>query len=391
VATRRIRALFAAGLVDSFGLALGWTIFNLYASGHGGLEAVGFYGAALLSGIALSAPTTTALCRRLTGRQLLRAASVVEAVTRVASLVLLVLGASPLLVAACVAVSGMAAWTGFATMRAEVAAASPGSRSMTRYMGSIAAIEGIGAAVAAILPAGAVERLTGPGFIVVLAVYAGSLAPTFAVARGAQVGKAEWARKERPELDLGPLVGGFLVMLLGSAPIFLAVGLAAELHGRHAVPVAAAGFTAGALLAPSLASLLERRRLPVPAVWSALGAAMVTGWIMAPSMLVGLALAQFLSGLALSTFEGTMDARAVRSLGFVDTASIARTAAARALGSAVAVASAPVIIGAVGLPLFSLLAGGALAVVGLAVSVRALLRRERPASSAAQAEALSAG
>jgi hypothetical protein len=395
VATRRIQALVGAGLVDSFGLALGWTTFNLYAAGHGGLEAVGFYGAALLAGIALSAPTTTALCRHLTGRQLLRAAAVGEAVARVASLVLLVLDASPLLVAACVVASGMTAWTGFATMRAEVAAANPGSRSMTRYMGSVAAVEGVGAAIAAILPAGAVETLTGPGFVAVLFVYAVSLAPTFVVARGAQVGKAARTRKERPKLDLDPLVGGFLVMLFGSAPTFLAVGLSAELHGRRAVPVAAMAFAVGAVLAPSLASLLERRRVPTAAVWPVLGVAMVTGWVAAPSLLVGLALAQFLSGLALSTFEGAMDSGALRASGCVDTASLARTAAARALGSAVAVASAPTIIGATGLPLFSVLAGSILAVAALAAFVRALLRRsgtaDVAASPAAQSEALSTG
>jgi hypothetical protein len=384
VATRRIRALVAAGLVDSFGLALGWTTFNLYAAAHSGLEAVGFYGAALLTGIALSAPVTTALCRHLTGRQLLRAAAVGEAAARVASLTLLVVGASPLVVAACVAVAGMTAWTGFATMRAEVAAASPGPSAMTRYMGSIAAVEGVGAAVAALLPVAAVATLSGPGLVAVLAVSGLSLAPTFVVARGAQVGRVVRARKERPKLDLDGLVGGFLVMLFGSAPIFLAVALSAELHGRRAVPVAAIAFAAGAVAAPPLASRLERLHIPAATIWPLLGVAMVTGWAAAPSLLAGLALAQFCSGLALSTFEGTMDARALRTCGFVDTAGLARTAAARALGSAAAVASAPTIIAAIGLPFFSFLAGAALGGAALLAGVHALVRRTAAPAAAAQ-------
>ena len=384
MATRRIRALVAAGLVDSFGLALGWTTFNLYAAAHSGLESVGFYGAALLTGIALSAPMTTALCRRLTGRQLLRAAAVGEAAARVASLTLLVLDASPLVVAACVAVSGMTAWTGFATMRAEVATASPGSRAMTRYMGSIAAIEGIGAAVAALIPVAAVEGLTGPGLVAVLAVYGLSLAPTFVVARGAQVATATRSRKERPKLDLDPLVGGFLVMLFASAPTFLAVALSAELHGRRAVPVAAIAFALGAVVAPALATRVERLHVPAAALWPVFGVGMVAGWAAAPSVLAGLALAQFCSGLALSAFEGTMDARAARTSGFVDTSGLARTAAARALGSAAAVASAPTIIAATGLPLFSLLAGGVLGFAALTAGVRSVFRRTAAPAPATQ-------
>jgi hypothetical protein len=111
---------------------------------------------------------------------------------------------------------------------------------------------------------------------------------------------------------------------------------------------------------------------------------MVTGWALAPSLLAGLALGQFCSGLALSTFEGTMDARAALGSGFVDTAGLARSAGARALGSAVAVASAPAIIGATGLAIFSLLAGGALGAAALAAGGRALFRRASTPAAAAQ-------
>ena len=110
----RLQRLVVAGLVDSFGLALGWTTFNLAAVHRGGLEAVGFYGAALLAGVAVSAPVASALARRLSGRELIRVTAVVEAVLRVVSLVALVAGAPGAVVAVCVALYGVAAWTGFA-------------------------------------------------------------------------------------------------------------------------------------------------------------------------------------------------------------------------------------------------------------------------------------
>jgi hypothetical protein len=118
---------------------------------------------------------------------------------------------------------------------------------------------------------------------------------------------------------------------------------------------------------------------------------MVVGWVAAPSLLVGLALAQFLSGLALSTFEGTMDARAVRAEGAAGTASLAESAAARALGSAVAVASAPAIIQATGLPLFSVLAAGVLAVAAITAAARAAFRGTGIVAPQATGDALGTG
>ncbi len=52
----RLRSLIAAGLVDAFGLSLGWTLFILYAAEAQGVAAAGVYGAAMLAGFALSAP-----------------------------------------------------------------------------------------------------------------------------------------------------------------------------------------------------------------------------------------------------------------------------------------------------------------------------------------------
>src|SRR5205823_358062 len=118
---RRLNALLAAGLVDSFGLAVGWTTFNLVVVERHGLGAAGLYNAAMFVGVALSAPVTDRLAERLDGRALLRWTAVVEGALRVGSFLLLILGAPMALVAVAVACSSLTAWTGFAGMRAEVA------------------------------------------------------------------------------------------------------------------------------------------------------------------------------------------------------------------------------------------------------------------------------
>jgi hypothetical protein len=374
VARTRLRRLAAAGLIDSFGLALGWTTFTLLAVKDGGLDAVGFYGSALLIGVALSAPVASALARRFSGRRLLRTTAVVEGALRLVSLVALVAGAPMAVVGICVALMGTAAWTGFAAMRAEVAATSTGAGGMTRYLGLIAAVEAAGAAVAALLPEGVASTLTGPGFDIVLAVYVLSLVPTFVVASGAVVVAAPRVERRRRTVRMRPLGGGFLVMAVGSAPTFLAIGLAAELYGRTAVALSAGAFTVGAIAAPYAAAFLERRRVPAVVLWPLLGAGMAAGWAAAPWHLAGLAFAQLLSGVALSAFEGTMDDRVARAHGTARTADLARSGAARALGSAVALGAAPTLISALGLTVFSLLAAGLLIAAGLAAVVFAGFR-----------------
>src|SRR5689334_20075354 len=116
-----MRAWLVAGLVDSFGLAIGWTTFNLVVVERQGLGAAGLYNAALFAGVALSAPVTDRLAERLDGRALLRTTAVVEGALRVASFLLLILGAPTALVAVAVACSSLTAWAGYAGMRAEVA------------------------------------------------------------------------------------------------------------------------------------------------------------------------------------------------------------------------------------------------------------------------------
>jgi hypothetical protein len=144
----------------------------------------------------------------------------------------------------------------------------------------------------------------------------------------------------------GLLASGGLVMLLGSGPTLLAVGLAAELHGTRWVAGSALAFALGSLLAPLSVARLERRALPPPVAWPALGVGMVAGWTFAASYPAALLAAQFLSGMCMSALEGDMDARVAAGNASPHgvTASLASAAALRAFGSAAAVALAPRII-----------------------------------------------
>src|SRR5215213_2566964 len=95
----RLRRLIATALVDSFGLSLGWTVFSLaIVRGHG-LAGLGLCNAAMLVGVALSAPVATRLSTHLDGRALLRVTCVTESVLPVGTFALLLAGAPLLLVA----------------------------------------------------------------------------------------------------------------------------------------------------------------------------------------------------------------------------------------------------------------------------------------------------
>jgi len=175
------------------------------------------------------------------------------------------------------------------------------------------------------------------------------------------------------------LLVGAGVMLLASGPTLLSVGLAAELHGRRAVALAAVAFTVGSMLAPALGGLLDRRRVPAGVAWPLLGAGMVAGWVFAPGSLAALAVAQLLSGASLTAFEGSMDAAAGPSAG-----RLAWAGAARGLGGAAGTAALPGLlavapIGALGLAVT--------AVLGAAAAATLLRRppRPRPAAPAAPA------
>jgi hypothetical protein len=359
----RLRRLIATALVDSFGLSLGWTMFSLLVVRGHGLAGLGLCNAAMLCGVALSAPAAARLSAHLDGRALLRVTAVTEAALRVGTFLLLLAGAPLAAVAVAVAASNVVAWTGYAGMRAEVAAADPRGAAMTWYMVSVAAIEAAGTATAALLPRASDGLVSGPLLAMVITCYGLCLLPTWVVAAGARVGRAprvggapqvdgdagvggdpRVGRAPRPPGDAGvsgvlpgagpggppwaagplgrvpwmfrgpgPLAGlqvsGGLVMLLGSGPTLLAVGLAAELHGTRWVAGSALAFALGSLLAPSSVAHLERHAIPPAVAWPALGVGMVAGWTFAAWHPAALLAAQLLSGMCMSALEGDMDAR----------------------------------------------------------------------------------
>jgi hypothetical protein len=345
----RLRRLIGAALVDSFGLSLGWTVFSLQVVRTHGLAGLGLCNAAMLVGVALSAPAAARLSGRLDGRTLLRVTAVTEAVLRVGTFLLLLAGAPLAPVALAVAVSNIVAWTGYAGMRAEVAAADPRGAAMTWYMVAVAAIEAAGIATAALLPTGP-DGMAGGGLLVgILAFYGTCLLPTWPVAGGARVVRTPRDRAAALPRPTGLMASGGLVMLLGSGPTLLAVGLAAELHGTRWVAGSALAFALGSLLAPVSVARLERRALPPSITWPALGVGMVAGWGVAAWHPAGLVVAQLLSGMCMSALEGDMDARvAAKGSPRGVTAGLASAAALRAFGSAAAVGLAPRVISEAG-------------------------------------------
>lgn len=345
----RLRELLVAGLVDSFGLSLGWTLFTLLAVLVGGLADAALYNAAMLVGVVLSAPVTTWLANRWPGRLLVRTAAGVEALLRVATLLGLVLGWPSPVIAAGVLVMYTVAWVGYAGMRAEVAAVDGRDRAMTGYALCIAAVEAGGVGLAALLPFGGSGMPSTPMLTAVAVAYTACLIPTFVSATRARVPSARTvvATPLVGKLPLRMFLGGGLVMLLGSGPTLLSVALAAELHGRTAVAGAALAFSVGALASPVAVDLVTRLRLPPPVAWPLWAVGMVIGWVLAPAHVAGLLVAQFLSGLSLTAFEGVMDARvASRAEPGTVTTALAWSAATRALGSALAVRAIPMMAGA---------------------------------------------
>jgi hypothetical protein len=331
----------------------------------------------MLCGVALSAPVAARLSTHLDGRALLRVTAATEAGLRIGTFVLLLAGAPLAAVAVAVAASNVVAWTGYAGMRAEVAAADPRGAAMTWYMVAVAAIEAAGTATAALLPTGPTQPVSGGLLVAVVAGYGACLFPTWLVAGGARVPRAPrrtrpaglgWsAGFPRPSGGSRPaglgwsagfprpsgrwrptplLASGGLVMLLGSGPTLLAVGLAAELHGTRWVAGSALAFALGSLVAPLAVARLERRAVPPSVAWPALGVGMVAGWAFAAWNPAALLAAQLLSGMCMSALEGDMDARVAKRTQSPRgvTAGLATAAALRAFGSAAAVAIAPRVI-----------------------------------------------
>ena len=148
-----------AGFVDSLCLSVAWTMIMLQVVASYGLAAAGMCSAAMLIGVALSAPVASSMASLLGGRHLLRAAAAAEAALRVGVFLLIFSDAPVWLLALCISTMNVTAWTGYAGMRAEVAAVSSGPTALTWYGTIVASVEAAGIAVAAFLPArGGVHR-----------------------------------------------------------------------------------------------------------------------------------------------------------------------------------------------------------------------------------------
>ncbi len=396
----RLRELLFAGIVDSFGMALGWTVIVLLAAARGGLAEAALYNAAMLIGAVLSAPATGWLSRRFNGRALLRGSAAVEVLLRGAVLGGLVAGAPAWSIAAAVVVMHTAAWAGFAGMRAEVTAVDASPRSMTRYVMCIMGVEAAGTALAALLPTGVSGYPTGGLLVAIFVVYLGSLLPTVLSARRARIAPTPasaatpvahhgsnphaFAPALRPagrgRHALVPpggavrlpvprlLLAGGGVMLLAAGPTLLSVPVTEELHGGAWVAASAVAFALGTLFATSAVTAIGRLRLPAVLRWSLWGLGMLVGWILAPGYAPMVLVAQFGAGLAQTAFEGDMDSRvAAESTPDSVTRDLAYAASVRALGGAISVRLLPMLVAAPAIGLVASSAGLILGVVSVVV------------------------
>jgi hypothetical protein len=348
--TRRLRWLFAAGWIDSLFLAFAWTLVILSVVDRYGLGVAGLAGAAMLTGTALAAPVASHLAYRLDGCHLLRVAGGVEAILRALVFVLLLTHAPVAALLACVVLMNITAWTGYAGMRAEVAAIAPGPRALTVYCTGVAGLEAIGAAAAVLLP-GSVLTDVSPASVAVVAAYVISLVPTLVVAGGSPIGQAlrsPQARRRRTRAS-SAMVAGTVLMFLASGPTLLSVALAAEMFGRHAVAPAAIAFTAGSFTAPFVADFVERRGVNGRTAWAACALGMVAGWPFAGASVAALCAAQFASGVFMTSLEGLLDAHVADRAKSAATGALARVTAGRAMGSAVGTAVLPIALAVVGL------------------------------------------
>lgn len=368
----RARHLMVAGAIDSVGLAFGLAVFNLVAVYKHGLAVTGLLNAAMFVGVALSAPVAARLTARLDGRRVLRGTGSVEAALRVATIVLLYVGAPLVLLLFLVMAMNIVAWIGYAAMRVEVATEEARTTGMTHYLALTLGLEAVGASLAAFLPINKHGALGVGWLVAVTAVFALSLLPTLIVAGGSTVTARPTQRTKITPQDRTLLLSGALVMVVASGPTLLFVALAAKLHGRESVAGAAIAFAVGSLLAPALTGRLERAGLANGASWPMWCLGMVAAWAAAPWSVEGMWLAQFMSGLCLTGFQGSMDHALARGRSDGEaTTALAQASAARAVGSAVAVRLVPAVSAAGALTVFCGVAGvvalGAGVVLGAAV------------------------
>ena len=380
---RRLLHLVAAGLVDSFCLSLAWTVVLIELTRRHGLVAAGVCSTAMMVGVALSAPVASWMSQRLDGRRLLRTAGGVEAGLRVGVLMMLAWDVPVFMLAACVALMNVVAWTGYAGMRAEVATVSEGAKGLTWYGTVVAAVEAVGVAAGALVPLGAGGSPSPVVLTAVALVYVGALVPTLVVAGGSCVPRAlsqpptarinPRPRRVRPPSRVA--VAGALLMSAASGPTLLAVALASELHGSGSVGLSAAAFMAGSLVAPSLAGTLDRAHRNHGRCWLVLATGMVVGWATAAHGLVWLCLAQVLSGLCMTTLEGLLDTRASRERPDAVTAALARATAARAFGASAGTAVLPILVSRAGLSNTAVTLAAILASLAFAAQLAFVSRR----------------
>ena len=339
----RARHLLVAGAVDSIGLAFGWTVFNLVAVFKHGLAVTAVLNVAMFLGVACSAPVAGALTRWLDGRRTLQVTAAVEAVLRVGTLALLYWSAPLSLLFVLVLVMNIAAWIGFAGMRTEIAATGSGTTGMTRYLALTLGLEAVGTSLAALLPI-TTHGLVSPNWLAIaFAIYGLSLVPTFVVASRSTVAIRSSRLDAAPRENRRLFAAGVVLMAIGSGPTLLFVGLAAALHGREAVVGAALAFAAGSLASPLVTRALDRAGVSGLSGWPLWCVVMVAGWAAAPWSVEGLWLAQLLSGIGLTAFQGVMDdALAGDATDGDATTTLAQGSASRAVGSAVAVRLVPI-------------------------------------------------
>ena len=357
--------ILGAGLIDSTGLALGWTVFLLVVTRERGLTQAALLTSATLIGMALSAPFSAWLAPRVSPRHLLQWLAVAEGAGRLSLFVLLWKDASTLAMGPVVVVVNVLAWTAYAAMRSEISRADGGTdagRWLTLYSAGIAASEAIAAGGASLL----IARPSALIMLVICAVYTMSLLPQWwAGSRADPARHRESARLLRIAPLLAPCAVGAGVFLIAGGPALLATALAFELHGSFGVVVSTVAFTAGSLGSARLQSLVARSSSMSAAV-SLLGAAMAGCWAISDRGLIALALAQVCVGLTQCCIEGDLDARAVaRVPPHAATAALACAASCRALGGAAAVAVLPALITHTSLTAISLAAAGLLAAIGL--------------------------
>jgi hypothetical protein len=365
----RLRLLLLAGVLDSTGLAFGWTVILLVATEQGGLDLAAALSSAMLIGVALSAPFSAVLARCLSPRAVLRTLAVSEAGCRLSLFILVIAHAPASVIAPLIVVMNVFAWSGFAAMRSEAARTERtqgGGASLTAYVVAIAASEALATAAASMIvggaPAGVLLYLT-------MATYVGALIPQWLAAEGAPRTRAAPGSRPRSHgVRLRPLVLpcglGSLVFVLAGAPAVLATAIAFERYGTVGVAVSAVAFAVGSLASVRIQAMAGRASTPAAAF--GLGALMIGGWSLSGTGLIGLALAQVMAGAAQCALEGDLDTRATAGSRPADAMTgLSLASSGRALGGAASVAALPFLLPHVSLPVLSGVTAAGLAIMSL--------------------------